>query len=84
MHSDYGEDARVLLNGVTCTVSVAATVIQYLYSTLKSCKGHRGAGGFRSRLSEQVSFEVFLPVLFPAETLRDQVKIKRLKLHCRT
>jgi len=27
--------------------------------TLKSCKGYRGAGGFRLRLSEQVYFEVF-------------------------
>jgi len=26
-HSDYGEDARVLLNGVTCTVSVPSTNI---------------------------------------------------------
>jgi len=35
-------------------------IIQYLYSALKSCKGYRGAGGFRLRLSEEVCFEVFL------------------------
>ena len=44
-----------------CPVSVEILIIiQYLYSALKSCKGHRGAGGFRLRLSEQVCFEVFL------------------------
>jgi len=34
-------------------------IIQYLYSALKSCKGYRGAGGFRLSLSKQVCFEVF-------------------------
>jgi len=29
-------------------------IIQYLYSALKSCKGYRGAGGFRLRLLDQV------------------------------
>jgi len=37
-------------------------IIQYLYTTLKSCKGYIGAGGFRLRLSEEVCFEVFLKV----------------------
>ena len=35
-------------------------IIQYLYSALKSYEGYRGAGGFRLRLSQQVSFEAFL------------------------
>jgi len=34
-------------------------IIQHLYSASKSCKGDRGAGGFRLRLSEQMCFEVF-------------------------
>ena len=37
-------------------------IIQYLYIALKSCKGYRGAGGFRLRLSKQMCFEVILKV----------------------
>ena len=47
---------------VTVTVTVTMTItiiiiIHYLYSALKSCKGYRGAGGFRLRLSKQVFFK---------------------------
>jgi len=43
-------------------VTSTIIIIQHLYSALKSCKGYRGAGGFRLGLSEQVCFEVFLKV----------------------
>jgi len=52
----YSALARPLV-GVSLIIII---IIQYLYSALKSCKGYRGAGGFRLRLSKQVCFEVFL------------------------
>ena len=44
-----------------CTrfIIIIIIILQYLYSALKSCKGYRGAGGFRLRLSKQVCFEVW-------------------------
>ena len=37
-HSDYGEDARVLLNGVTCTVSIPYRCPNHLNKTFRGCK----------------------------------------------
>ena len=41
-------------------IIIIIIIVQYLYSALKSCKGYRGPGGFRLRLSELVCLEVFL------------------------
>ena len=49
-------------HGVIIIIIIIIIIIQYLYSALKSCKGYRGAGGFRLRLSKQVCFKVFLKV----------------------
>jgi len=49
-------------------IIIIIIIIQYLYSALKFCKGYRGAGGFRLRLSKQVCFEVFLKVCIDRQT----------------
>jgi len=50
----------IIIIAAAAATTTTTTIIQYLYSALKSCKGYRGAGGFRLRLSKQVCFEVFL------------------------
>jgi len=44
---------------VCCYVIIIIIIIQHLYSAFMSCRGYRGVGGFRLRLSDQVCFEVF-------------------------
>jgi len=41
------------------SIIIILTIIQYLYSALMSCKGYRGAVGFRLRVSEQVFLRCF-------------------------
>jgi len=58
-HSRLPKNPPLKFGGIATAVII---IIQYLYSALKSCKGYRGACGFRLRLSKQVCFEVFLKV----------------------
>jgi len=55
---------QLITVGCICVRSTAMRpnniIIQYLCSTLKSCKGYRDTGGFRLRVSERVCFAVFL------------------------
>ena len=49
-------------------IIIIIIIIQHLYSAIKSCKGYRGAGGFRLRLSKQVCFEVFFKGVYLSVT----------------
>jgi len=47
---DTRRDGRYYALLTNLQAAVIIIIIQYLYSALKSCKGYRGAGGFRLRL----------------------------------